>query len=69
MKTTIPADAAKALRLEVVGDQVVVTVSAVLPDGSVEVSDSPEETEPTAPASYKELPPMPMDATEMAAMG
>lgn len=72
MKATIPADAAKALRLEIKGDQAVVTVTSVLPDGSVEVSDSEAGNGPAAPeattASYKDLPPMPPGATAMASM-
>lgn len=54
------------------GDQAVVTVVAVLPNGDVEVSDSDSGSGPAAPeattASYKDLPPMPPGATAMAAM-
>lgn len=46
MKTVLPASAASALGLAVVGDEIELSVTAVNPDGSVEVesyADTPAE--------------------------
>ena len=45
MNATIPADCAKNLGLEIVGDQAAVTVVDVNSDGSVSVTAEQEETD------------------------
>jgi len=51
MNATLPPEVAAALKLEVVGDQAVVTVEQVLPDGGVLVrTDGADMPMPAAPA-------------------
>jgi len=60
MKTVLPASAASALGLAVVGDEIELTVSAVNPDGSVEVesyADTPAEDAATSSEPPKAIGP------------
>jgi len=56
MKATLPADCAKSLGLEMVGDQAAVSVDAVNSDGSVEVTAQQEEADATAPSETPSAP-------------
>ncbi len=49
MNATIPPEAAKALGLAVVGDETMVTVLEILPDGSVMVRGEDEVPRPVPP--------------------
>lgn len=57
VKGTIPADAARSLGLEIVGDQALVTVQEVMPNGDVVVADTPKEPDDMPMA------PMPMEGS------
>ena len=64
MNATIPPEAAKALGLEVVGDEAIVTVLEILPDGSVTVRgmDSAAPIPASTIAASESGPMMPMGA-------
>lgn len=66
VKTVLPVECATALGLSVVGDEIELSVTAVNPDGSVEVStemDTPQEdamsAAPMTAISPADLPPPP----------
>ena len=62
MNATIPPEAAKSLDLAVVGDETVVTVLEILPDGSVLVRGDGEDEDDAQEATEASGPMMPMGA-------
>lgn len=60
MNVTLPPEIASALKLEIVGDQAVVTVDQILPDGGVSVRtdglDSVPMPAPAAPGMMSNMP-------------
>lgn len=50
LKATLPVEIAVALGLEIVGDEAILSVTAVQPDGSVEVQSGPDEPVENMPA-------------------